>query len=193
MVPVTGLPVVVLVLKLYPADAVHLLVDELLVAGCAVFRCFVHALAQLQVLGWIGTNQKIPGHSRGARPAPLPQVLPRLDDGEVRVALYIGFLDRVASQARNAFVIAVKPGKFLHEDVLGPGEERNGIMASPAVARGLRTVLFPHHALNPLEDGVHGGVSMGAGLPLLDYLRVTSDGTAAHRARERPCVERSAG
>ena len=52
MVPVTGSPVVVLVLQLYPADTVDLRIDELLVARRAVFRRLIHALVSR--LCWAG-------------------------------------------------------------------------------------------------------------------------------------------
>src|SRR5262249_60697859 len=49
-VPVAGGPVVVLILQLDPAHAVHLPVDKLLVAGCAVLPLLVHAFAEA---GWV--------------------------------------------------------------------------------------------------------------------------------------------
>src|SRR5215831_9209046 len=61
VVPVAGSPIIVLVLELYPADAVDFLIDELLVARRAVLRLLEHSLAQLGVFAWVGSNQKIPG------------------------------------------------------------------------------------------------------------------------------------
>ena len=46
LVPVAGSPIVVLVLQLHPADPIHFLVDELLVARSAVLGFLIHALAQ---------------------------------------------------------------------------------------------------------------------------------------------------
>ena len=50
VIPLAGGPVVVLVLQLYPADAVHFLIDELLVAGSTILGFLVHPLAQAIVL-----------------------------------------------------------------------------------------------------------------------------------------------
>ena len=62
-VPVAGLLVVVLVLKLDPADAVDLLIDELLVAGGAVLGRLVGPLAQLFVLVRVAADQEIAQHA----------------------------------------------------------------------------------------------------------------------------------
>src|ERR1043166_2284713 len=57
VVPMARGPIVVLVLQLDPTDAIDLLIDELLVAGRAIFGLLEHALAQLVMLGRIGDRK----------------------------------------------------------------------------------------------------------------------------------------
>ena len=191
--PVAGLPVVVLILQLYPADTVDLLVDELLVAGGTVFGSLEHPLGELVVLVGIGADQEITQKLAGPCLRPLPQVDGRLGHDVVGVALEIGLADPVADQAGDALVVTMEAGEVLGEDVLGAGEKRDRIVAAAAVAGRLGTVLLGHDALHLLKQGIHGRVAVGAGLPLLENLGVTIAGSAAVRAGERLGIEASAG
>jgi hypothetical protein len=101
LVPVTGSPVVVLVLQLDPADPIDLRVNELLVAGGTILRLLERALGQLVVLRRIAANEKIPRPSPDAIRGPLPKILARLGDRVIRVALDVGFADGLAGQTRD--------------------------------------------------------------------------------------------
>src|SRR5215467_9074614 len=124
--------------------------------------------------------------------APLPEILTGLHDREICIALDVGLLNRMAGQARYAFVIAIQTSEVVHKDVLCPGKQRDGTVAATAIPRRFRAVLLSHNGLNALENRVHRRVSMSAGLPLIKNLRVTSRRTARGRPREGPCVERPA-
>src|SRR6185312_4931891 len=166
MVPVAGCPVVVLVLQLHPPNAIDFLIDELLVAGAAILGLLVHAFAEAIMLRRPRANQEIAsdGTNRVLR-APLPQILLRLDHRVIGITLQVRFLNGVARKAGDAFVVALKAGEFLDEDVLCSRKKRDGVVATAAIARRLGPVLLRHHRLNALENRIHGGVAMRAGLP----------------------------
>src|SRR5512134_3534489 len=78
---------------------------------------------------------------------PLPEIFPRLGDSVIGVALDVGLADGVTGQARNALLVAVRTREIFNKDVLRAAEERDGIMATATITRGLRAVLLGHHVL----------------------------------------------
>ena len=193
LVPVARLPVIELVLQLHPAHLIHFLVDELLVAGGAILGCLEHALAQLVVLLRVGADEEVPRHTLRPGIFPLPQVLALLGDHVVCIALQVGLPDGMARQAGDALLIALQAGEILHEQVLGAGEQRDGIVAAAAVARGLRAILLGHDLLDSLEQHVHGGPAVRTHAPLVQDLRVAARRTAGLRAGQRARVEGATG
>src|SRR5215472_16328034 len=108
VIPVARGPVVVLILQLHPPHAIYFLIDELLMAGRAVFGFFIHALAKAVVLRRPGANQEIPGsRSESVIGTPLPEIFSGLPNGVVCVPLNIGLLNRMTGQARDALVVAL--------------------------------------------------------------------------------------
>src|SRR5690349_268235 len=65
-------------------------------------------------------------------------------------------------------------------------------MTTAAVSRRLGAILFGHDGLNSLEDGVHSGVTMSAGFPLIENLGMASGRAARRGSGERPGVESTA-
>ena len=192
-VPVRGRPVVILVLELHPADAVHLLVDELFVAGGAILRLLEGPFAEPVVLLRISADQKVARHATEAVGLPLPQILAWLRHRVVGIALHVRLTNRMTSQARDAFVVAVGTGELLVEQVLCSGEQRDGIVAPAAVPRGLRAILISHHLLDALKDRVHRRVTMGAGPPFLRDLLVATGRATRVRASKSSFIKRAAG
>ena len=111
LVPVRVGPVVVLVLELHPADAVDLLIDELLVARGTILGFLERALGQFAVLGGIAADKEIARHSGQPVRLPLPEILVRLRDGVIGVALDVGLADGVAgeTQRRSGFRFCTVP------------------------------------------------------------------------------------
>src|SRR5690242_6663833 len=109
VVPMASRPVVILVLQLDPADPIHFLVDELLVARGAVLRFLVHALAQAIVLRRPRADEEIASYRPdGVLRTPLPEIFGGLRKGVVRIALYVGLLNGMTGYAGNTFLVALQ-------------------------------------------------------------------------------------
>ncbi len=185
VVPAAVLPVVVLVLELNPADLVHLLVDELLVAGGAVLGRLEQTLGEIRnVLAGVGADEEVPRQSSRPPLAQLEEIARRRRHDEVGVALHVGLADGMAREAGDAFLVADEVGQLRREDVLGPREERDRVVTAPAVPGRLGAVLLGHLFLDALEGRIHGRPAVGAHAPLLRDLLVTPRGPAGRGARE---------
>lgn len=193
LVPVAGGPVVVLILQLDPADAIDLLIDELLVARRAIFGLLERTLGEFVVFARIGADEKVARKLAQAFLLPLPEIFQGLRDGVIGVALDVRLAHRVASQTRNPFLIPVQAGQVFDEKIFRPGEQRNRVVASAAIAGGLGAVLFGHDRLNALKGRVHRRVPMRARQPFLNDLFVATGRAAGFRSRQRPGIERAAG
>jgi hypothetical protein len=64
MIPMTGRPIVVLVLQLHPSHPVDFGVNKLFVTRRAILRSLEEPTRKFVVLGWICANEKIAGQAR---------------------------------------------------------------------------------------------------------------------------------
>ena len=183
-VPVAVLPLVVLVLPLDQAEAVERLGDELLVAGAAVLgRAQQIAVVVGQMLARIGADQEVGDPARGSGRA-FAEVLERRRQHVVGVAALVDRRDRVAGDARDAFVHS-RRREALRVQVLGAGEQRDRVVTAGAVAGLGGFTLLGEAALHLLEGRVHGGEPVSARLPLLEDLLVAARRAAGARARQQ--------
>ena len=111
MVPPTRTPVIELILQLYPANFVNLLVDELLVTGCAEFRAFEQSSAQtVDVVLRIRPDQEV---TKKSTCLPFPQFIGiafGLGHYIIRIPGYVCRLNGVARKAGDPFLVARQAG-----------------------------------------------------------------------------------
>jgi hypothetical protein len=140
-----------------------------------------------QVLIGVSSDQKV-GHGLLPARRVLSQVTARRDQHIVGVAPLVDAVDRVADHAGTAFLHAGRREAQV-VDVLGPGKQRNWVMAAGAIARLGRLAVGRELLLHGLERRIHGREAMGARLPLGVNLLVATCRTAGLRVAQNRRVD----
>ena len=119
VIPVTLAPIIVLILQLYPADAVDLLIDELFVAGGTVIRSFEEAFTKaLDMMTWITTNQEMVEKLRRFSATQSKHIPLGLCDYIISVSFEIGFADGMTNKTGNSLLITAQRCQVLGENIL---------------------------------------------------------------------------